>query len=1008
VERLVGRGGSFYVPHRLQSDPHFHQPPEPFFISRYRRIRGRPSQVAYELLKEVLECIPNEAVKGIRVCGSGSQLISRLIPVSLENEFKALAKGFEFLYPEVKTVVEMGGTSSKYLLLERDAVSGDMGIVDYERSGDCAAGTGSFLDQQASRLRYRIEEVGQVVMTAEKTAKIAGRCSVFAKSDMIHAQQKGYQPAEVLKGLCEAVARNYKGSITKGKTIQPPVAFIGGVAANAGVVQALTTVFRLPEEDLFVPVYYAWMAALGAAYIERRSVSPTRLSNMEQLSREHATVNTTFPVHEPLTLDNVILLRDHIKPYRLSKNGKKIPVYLGIDVGSVSTNLAVIDEQGRVLKGIYLKTDGRPIEVVNTGLREIEEELGNRIHIRGVATTGSGRELIGELIGADTINDEITAHKAGADFIGRTYLNKQVDTIFEVGGQDSKFISLENGVVVDFAMNEACAAGTGSFLEERAEELEVNIIGEFARLALESKHPIRLGERCTVFMERDVSAYQQRGADKKDLIAGLAYSVAYNYLNRVVKGRKIGDVIFFQGGTAYNDAVAAAFSRILGREIIVPPHNGILGAIGAALLAREKMHHFQTPSTFRGYHLEQIDYQLREFVCKACSNYCNMQEFTVEGEKTYWGDQCSDKFRKRRKIEKTAVIPDLIQLRQELLLADYDPQRTGRYTIGIPRAMYTYEFFPFWNALFTALDCAVLLSTETNRRVINAGLEAVVAEPCFPIKVAHGHIQELLTLPVDYIFLPNIVDRETRFMEVNSHLCPWGQTLPFVVAQTPALAAAHDRLIVPTIYFRRGFKVVLDGLVTALGQLGFSRRQIRRALERGYAAQRHYKRRILELGREALRTLAERGEPGIILVGRAYNLYDKGASLDIAGKIRDYYGVNVIPMDFLDLEGIDIRDVNDNMFWNYGRLIIAAARFAGKHEHLHLIYITNFKCGPDSYIKHFITAASGKPYLSLQFDGHRNDAGFITRCEAYLDSKRILKWWDGSEPQTQEVAYAGS
>ena len=240
------------------------------------------------------------------------------------------------------------------------------------------------------------------------------------------------------------------------------------------------------------------------------------------------------------------------------------------------------------------------------------------------------------------------------------------DTIFEIGGQDSKFISLQDGVVVDFAMNEACAAGTGSFLEEQAEKLGINIIGEFAELALSSEAPVRLGERCTVFMERDVNSYLQRGADKKDLVAGLAYSIAYNYLNRVVGRRHIGDTIYFQGGTAYNDSVAAAFSMILDKDIIVPPYNGVVGAIGAALLAREKMSATQAPSRFRGWDLEQVDYTIREFTCKGCSNECDIRQFTIGEEKTYWGDKCSDRYRKRAKVDKEPVIRDLVDFRDAL------------------------------------------------------------------------------------------------------------------------------------------------------------------------------------------------------------------------------------------------------------------------------------------------------------------------------------------------------
>ena len=377
-------------------------------------------------------------------------------------------------------------------------------------------------------------------------------------------------------------------------------------------------------------------------------------------------------------MERVILLRDRVKPYQFPPGDEKIGAYLGIDIGSVSTNLVVLDEAGEVVKEIYVKTDGRPVEVVNKGLADIWNEMGPRLNILGVATTGSGRELIGELIGADTVNDEITAHKTGATFIGRKLIDRVPDTIFEIGGQDSKFISLQDGVVVDFAMNEACAAGTGSFLEEQAEKLGINIIGEFAKLALSSEAPVRLGERCTVFMERDVNSYLQRGADKKDLVAGLAYSIAYNYLNRLVGRRHIGDTIYFQGGTAYNDSVAAAFSMILDKDIIVPPHNGVVGAIGVALLAREKMAATQAPSRFRGWDLEKVDYTIREFTCKGCSNECDIRQFTIGDEKTYWGDKCSDRYRKRAKVDKEPIIRDLVEFRNALVLLVRDRGRGHR------------------------------------------------------------------------------------------------------------------------------------------------------------------------------------------------------------------------------------------------------------------------------------------------------------------------------------------
>jgi predicted CoA-substrate-specific enzyme activase len=871
--------------------------------------------------------------------------------------------------------------------------SGKTCIVDYEKSGDCAAGTGSFLDQQASRLNFKIEKIGDIVSCAARSAKIAGRCSVFAKSDMVHAQQKGYKPEEVLKGLCDAVARNFKSSILKGNKVKIPAIFIGGVAANSGVVNAMREILKMSIDKMYVPEYYAWIAAIGTALAERDASKKSILSKIEILRRYAEKRSGVFPVNKPLSMEKVILLREKVKPRDIRDNEEKIDVYMGIDIGSVSTNVVLIDDEGNVIKEIYTRTEGRPIEVVDRCLWEIETEIGDKILVRGVGTTGSGRELIGELVGADTINDEITAHKTGSEFIARTMLNTQPDTIFEIGGQDSKYISIENGVVVDFAMNEACAAGTGSFLEERAEELEVSIQDDFSNLALSSQAPIKLGERCTVFMEQDIAAFQQKGASKEDLTASLAYSIVYNYLNRVVKGRKIGNVIFFQGGTAYNDAIACALAKVLDKEIIVPPYNGVVGAIGEALLAREKTFQTNKLSKFHGFSLEEVDYTLREFTCKACSNFCQMQEFTVEGEKTFWGDQCSDKFRRRQSNINKPVIPDLIAQRQKLLLEGYDEDSLGKATIGFPRSMYNYEQFPFWNTFFQKLGYRVLLSDETNPKIIHSGIETAVAEPCFPIQVYHGHVNNLLEKGVDWLFIPNMINAETAYKNVNSHYCPWGQTIPFVVKSSSTFSKVSEKIIHPPLHFRDGKEAVGKSLIKALKPLGENRKTVMDALEAAYKKSKTFQNELLAAGKSAIEILINTGEIGIVLIGRAYNVNDRGMTLDIGNKIRDYYGINVIPMDFLPLDSIDISDINSNMYWNYGRKIIAAAKIVGKHPNLHIIYLTNFKCGPDSYIKHYITKASGKPFLTLQFD----------RCEAYLDSKGALRRWSRNNKQVEAI-----
>ena len=962
-------------------------------VNHYLKHRGSPVETAQHFLTRLFSLVPPESIKGIRVCGSGGPLLAELLKIKNENEFRAIAQGSGMLYPEISTVFEMGGQSAKFVALEKHPGSSETGIKDYEKSGDCAAGTGSFIDQQAFRLKYTIEEIGNIASSASRSAKIAGRCSVFAKSDMIHAQQKGYEPPEVLKGLCEAVARNFKSSIVKGKIFSKLVLFIGGVAANSGVVQALREVFQLNEREMIVPPYYAWMGAIGAALIEMKSFSPDWRLDLEPLKLHSQNTFSTQLSTPALTMEKVVLLRDEVKSRVVRENERHINTYLGIDIGSVSTNVVLLDDHGDMIKEIYTRTEGRPIEVVSRCLQEIELEFGSQLEIRGVGTTGSGRELIGELVGADTVNNEITAHKTGAEFLAKTMLKAQPDTIFEIGGQDSKYISLEKGVVVDFAMNEACAAGTGSFLEERAEELGISIKNEFARLALSSRQPVKLGERCTVFMQQDVAAHQQRGANKADLAAGLAYSIVYNYLNRVVRGRKIGEVIFFQGGTAYNDAIAAAFARVLNKRIIVPPYNGVIGAVGMALLAREKVMLTDAPSKFRGFNLDKVDYTLKEFTCKACTNFCQMQEFNVEGEKTYWGDQCSDKFRRPRADQQKPVIEDLLGLYRQLFFQGYDPTSPGKATIGFPRGMYIYEQFPFWHTFFTNLNYRVLLSDESNARIVKSGIEACVSEPCLPIQSYHGHVRDLLEKKVDWLFIPNTISADTSFKNVNSYYCPWGQTLPFVLKSSPMLEEQAAKFISPPLRFREGPADLLKALTEHLKPLGEKRKDIERALDLAYEKQNTVKQKLLAAGEKALLRLQQSGEIGIVLVGRTYNVYDRGLTLDIGNKLRNYYGVNVIPVDFLPVDEVDISDINTNMYWNYGRKIIAAARIVGKYPNLHIIYITNFKCGPDSYVKHYITGTSNKPFLTLQFDGHGNDAGYITRCEAYLDSKGALRRW---------------
>jgi len=951
-------------------------------------VLGQPVQLCQRLLGAVVRQIPPQTALRLCLSGSNAKSIAAVLGLPHINEFKAIARGVAALIPAARTILEIGGDGSRYLQIVYQKETGQLDIVDYARNGECAAGTGSFIDQQVARMRLEVADIGGLVTGAGKAANIAGRCSVFAKSDMVHAQQRGYAPGAILKGLCEAVVRNYKGTVLRGKSLSRPVVFAGGVAANHGVVEAMAQQLEIAPGDFIVPEWHVYAAALGCALIGEGVSLPE--DGLLKLARINGSAAAALTRSKRLDLSRVCFPGKLHQFCETPVGDDKTGVYLGIDVGSVSTNLVLLDTQGLVVDEIYTRTEGKPVEVVDRELRAWKEKWAQRVEVLGVGTTGSGREMIGELVGADTVNDEITAHKTGAAFIADQLGGGQVDTIFEIGGQDAKFISIEDGVVVDFTMNEACAAGTGSFLEEQANKLGISIVNEFADLAMESAAPVAMGERCTVFMEKDVSAFLQQGVARRDIAAGLAFAVVQNYLNRVVRGRKIGEVIFLQGGTAYNRAVAAAFSATLDQPIIVPPHCGVMGAIGAALLAKNKMASPHTLTRFHGFDLAAVQFTIRHFTCKSCSNQCDMQEVTVNGQKTYWGDKCSERYRSKSRRGQKAALPDLIAFYNEQLERDVPGPDGLGLKIGVPRAMYFFDRFPFWRAYFAELGAELILSSPTNRAVVALGREHTIAEPCFPILAAHGHVVELLQQGVDYLFMPTAINAETDTPQTESWYCPWGQTLPLVFKNTFYRSEWCEKILSPVVRFRDGRESVAKALYGMAKGLGIREERHRRALEMAYAVQAQFQAALRAAGEAALQQLKKNRGQAVVLVGRPYNLFDAGLNLNVPAKLRSHYGIDVIPMDFLPCEGIDVAPVHENMFWSYGRRILQAATFAGRHKNLHVIYFTNFKCGPDSYIKHFVRQALGAPFLTLQFDEHGNDAGILTRCEAYLQSKGLL------------------
>ncbi len=953
--------------------------------TEYIRHMGKPFEVARDIIQERID---KYDIDFIATTGTGAKILSSLMGASSINEIVAITRGFSRLYPGTGSAIDIGGEDSKLIIFEPAGKNGTLRVKDFSMNALCAAGTGSFLDQQASRLRFTIEEFSEVALKSKNIPRIAGRCTVFAKSDMIHLQQIATPDYEIVAGLCYALARNFKGNIAKGKDIKTPVAFIGGVAANGGMRKALKDVFALKDDAFLVPEHYTAMGAIGALYAVIEDPSLKRpFSGLAKLN-EYLMKENIEDSLEPLTISRENL---HVA-YDLKAITEKTRVYLGVDVGSISTNLVLIDENKNIIAKRYLMTEGRPLEAVKRGFSEIGEEIGDRIEIIGAGTTGSGRYLTADFIGADIVRNEITAQAEAAIDI-----DPGVDTIFEIGGQDSKYISIENGVIVDFEMNKACAAGTGSFLEEQAERLGISIKNEFGELALSSKKPVKMGERCTVFIESDVVHQQQKGAQTEDIVGGLAYSIVQNYLNKVVADRRIGKRIFFQGGTAFNKGVVAAFEKVLGRPITVPPHHDVTGAIGAAILAmKEKT---WEKSNFKGFDLSKRQYEIDTFECKGCENLCEIRRVTVEKESPlYYGSRC-EKYDVVRNVEKKDIA-DLFKIREDLLNNIYEGHNIEGIQIGIPRLLHMQEFLPFWKSLLTEMGFSVHFSDMTNKRTIRSGVENIIVESCFPIKLAHGHVLNLISKGVKRIFIPSIINlKKSSEAAANTFACPYAQSLPYTIKASINFKEMDAHLDSPVIYFGEGENVTLQSLIKYFKKYKIPKGRVEKAFRTAMDAQDAFYRKCTEIGSSFLSSLND-DDKAMVIIGRPYNSADAGANLNIHKKLISL-GMYPIPMDMLPLGDIADDDSDlENMYWGYGRKILKAAKFIKSHKNLYGVYVTGFGCGPDSFITHFFKKIMGSaPYLQLEIDEHSADAGVVTRLEAFIDSIKNAK------STTEDVQY---
>ena len=882
----------------------------------YKFHKGDVEKYYNELLDRVKDKNEDKLILGI----TGS-LASRL-EISKEyyiNNSIALVEGAIYKNKDIKSIIELGAQETKFI---NNIDSNNNSNIKFFMNSSCAAGTGAFLEEQASRLAVDIKDISEYINSATKIPRIAGRCSVFSKTDMIHHQQDGTKIEDILLGLCYALVRNYKANVIQKNNIETPVILTGGVINNSGVLRALKEVLSLNDKDIVIDEDFEYISCFGACKVASKK-NLTIMANTLSKEIKKERINVSKSIYKKLDMfGNKDSLNKHECDGKYSKEG-----YLGIDIGSTSTNLVVINDDNEVVDYIYTKTKGKPKEVVEESIKVLKERLGSDFKIKGIGTTGSAREYIAKLVNADTVVNEITAQSKGA-----VVANDKVDTIFEIGGQDSKYISIDNGVVKDFEMNKICAAGTGAFIEEQIKKLGIELC-EFGDLALNGDHPSNLGDRCTVFIEGNIGKAIAEGESKENISAGLAYSIVKNYLNRVVGNRKIGETIFLQGGIAYNQAVVNAFRSILNKEIIVPKFFSVTGALGVAVLTKEesKRKSAQAKIDYTNDYLEQ------------------------EGNKQF--------------------------------LDGYNQNLdSNKKTIGIPRVLFINKMFPLFNAIFSKLGYNVILSDVSNEEIIRLSQEHSFEETCLPVKLINGHVASLLEKNIDYIFLPHLhTMKHTGSTVREDYACVYMQTSPKIIENVFNLKDKNVELICPTISFNFGKEYMIKTLLSIGEQLGKGKIETTKAVMYGMKKFMDYEKYLEKLGTEVLKTIDE-DEKVFVILSRVYNIVDPTLNMGIEEKLKEL-GYKVLYLSHLEAGEVNIKKEYENMYWPFGQHTLTGVEIIKANKNLYPIYITNHGCGPDTILTNYFKKEIGnKQYLHIEVDEHSSKVGVITRVEAFIHS----------------------
>jgi predicted CoA-substrate-specific enzyme activase len=869
--------------------------------------------------------------------------------------------------------------------------------LKYRSNTSCAAGTGNFLDQQAERLNLRnIQEFSNLAYGNRGSLPlIASRCAVFAKTDLIHAQQEGYALCEICDGLSYGMAKNIIDAVSLDQSQHPLVA-AGGVALNKAVISHLEKLTGIP---ITVDAQAAVYGAIGAAMNCIGDNSRKLLSVVSADDRHSAGDRLPF-FYPPLQLklsdypdfdaaehyEFMSALNPAIKPvetdlYTLPEDEAAAGVFLGIDIGSTSTKAVLLNPKKEVAAGFYTRTSGQPlqaVQVVFEAICDLEERMGFHFSIKGAGTTGSGRKFTGKILGADIVLDEITAHARAA-----YELDPETDTIIEIGGQDSKFTILQDGMVTFSVMNNVCAAGTGSFIEEQAKKLGCPI-QDYSSRAERVNAPMA-SDRCTVFMERDLNHYLSEGYSVDEILASVLHATRENYLSKVASTAKIGRKIYFQGATAKNKALVAAFEQKLQMPIRVSKFCHVTGALGVAL----ELQDLDIPvSSFRGLDLCRKTIPVASEICPLCTNHCKIKKAEVDGEIVAYGFLCGRDYQTKRYVNPEKSDFQLIRKRQEHF-ATVSQEDHGDPTIGIPAGLHLFEEIPFWRKFFDLLHINTITS-EDYPSAVREGKTICSAEFCTPIAALHAHV-DYLKQRADFVFLPVYLE-ETRENKTSKQYCYYTQFVSSVISVQKRFQP-QEKILTPLLKTSQGELMIRIELYKMLKSIGFKNTgflQVTMAYEK---ARKYVRDLAIRWQKIYLDETAGKDEFHIMLLGRPYTVLSNSMNNHIP-EIIEKYGIRTYYMDMLPSHQTDnSRDdgLNRMIKWKFALSILNAAEDIARTDACYPVLITSFKCTPDSFVIEYfkeIFQAARKPYLILQLDEHDSTVGYETRIEAGIRTFR--------------------